>query len=291
MVIGTLNGTVHARTDQLWRVTRRHIYGLQRRKRLVYPEELCRLMQLPAEHPVLDRMAERMNTRQALRACSQAVHGDHGRVISQVFKAAAEVSGGRVRVGFWGSGPMNSMAMVFDEQLGAANWEYVLRVEGNAFNAEVHDHCWGERVLAKQVRMEEEVRMPDGVAPPAYVSLHGRCQPWSKLDHWGPEKLGPAVDERFAVYHSVQAIDPDVVVDEMLSRAKTAGKAVAWQRVEKIRKEIFVNLKWVIADSDPGEKEEVISRSRRELAVGFKAEVAEAVKRVLLSSGYRLVVV
>ena len=248
-------------------------------------------MQLPAEHSVLGRMAERMDTRLALRACSQAVHGDHGKVIAQVFKAAASVSGQEVRVGFWGSGAMNSVAMVFDKELGAENWEYTLRVEGNAFNASVHDHCWGERVKAKQVRMEEEVVMPEGVRPPAYASLHGRCQPWSKLDHWGPEKLWPATDERYAVYHSVQAIDPEVVVDEMLSRSKTAGKAVAWQRVEKIRKEIFVNLKWVIADSDPGEKEEVITRSRRELAIGFKAEVAEAVEGVLTASGYRLVVV
>ena len=211
-------------------------------------------------------------------------------MIADLFKAVADVKKRRVRAGFWGSGAPNTMAMVFDERLGEGNWDYVLRVEGNEYNARVHDYCWEGRVMAKQERMEAPVQMPDGVAPPNDVSLHGRCQPWAlQLNRYGLKRLELAIRERLAMYRSVRAIEPDIVVDEMLSRKRVAGHGVAWKRVEKLRKGVFDGYAWITAESDPGEEETEFSRSARELAIGFKPEVAAAVVGVLLAHGFELV--
>ena len=183
---------------------------------------------------------------------------------------------------------MNTVAMVFDQRL-RSRWDYALRVEGNAENARVHDLCWGDRVLAVQERVESPVEMPAGVAPPLDCVLSLRCQPWSRLNRTGLDQMEQAINERAATYRSVSVIAPDVVVDEMLSRAHSGGQGLAWQRVEYVRQQAFGEMEWVVLDSDPGDGEREFARSRRELAFGYRPRFAAVVRAVLEAAGYVLV--
>ena len=115
-----------------------------------------------------------------------------------------------------------------------------------------------------------------------------RCQPWSWLCLNGVSQLEKAAAERAAAYRSVRALDPDIVVDEMLSRSRMGGKAVAWDRVEYLREVIFDGMVWFMLDSDPGDEESAWSRSRRELAVGVKPRFVSVVRAAILSAGYVL---
>ena len=285
-VLGVFEGEAFVLSDRLWRMSRRHMYYLRRRDRLAFPEEVCLLMGWPERHVVIDELARQVTTRVVLRYMTQGVHGVHAELMAAIFDAVASVDRRRVRAGFWGSGPLNTVAMVFDRQLGSGRWDYALRVEGNPANARVHDQCWGERVMATQDRVESRVEMPEGVAPPSDCVLSLRCQPWSRMNRAGLDQMEGAMRERSATYQSVSAITPDVVVDEMLSRSRMSGQGLLWQRVEYMRQQAFGAMEWVVLDSDPGDGEGEFARSRRELAVGYRVRFAAAVRAVLEGAGY-----
>ena len=289
VAFGVLNGKAVCCSDRLWRITKRHVYYWLRRQRLAVPEHVGAIYRWPTDHVVFDRLSSLLSSQQALRLMSQGVHGDHGELVARLFSAVAGASGRRVRAGFWGCGALNTVAMMFDKVLGSESWDYALRVEGNPEVARIHDHCWDGRVLAIQERNESVVCMPDGVSPPKDCVITDQCQPWSWLNRYGLDSLERAVVSRAAMYRAVSALDPDIVVDEMLSRAKMAGKNVAWLRVEYIRHETFGPMEWLILDSDPGDMEEGLGRSRRELAVGYKLEFSSVVRAVLEGAGFRAV--
>ena len=131
--------------------------------------------------------------------------------------------------------------------------------------------------------------MPEGVAPPSDCVLTLRCQPWSRMNRLGLDQLERAIAERDAAYREVSVLSPDVVVDEMLSRSHMGGLGLAWQRVEYLRKQAFGAMEWLVLDSDPGDGEEELACSRRELAVGYKPRFAARVMAVVEAAGFVLV--
>ena len=285
VVFGSKDGKLSYRSDRLWRLTKRYVYALLRRGRVVYPEEVCALLSLSPYHSLLDRLSLGFKPQAVVRALTQGVHGGHSGDISDLFAAVAGLDGRLVRAMFVGSG-VNTVAMNLDERLGSAGWEYVARVEANPSMAYMHDVAWAGRGFAALERAEDEVRLPEGVAPPSEVCITLRCQPWSWLCIDGISQLERAVAERAAAYRAVRALDPEIVVDEMLSRARMGGKAVAWERVEYVRESIFERMVWFLLDADPGSGADVWSCSRRELAVGVKPRYVHVVTDVLRSAGY-----
>ena len=285
MVFGVKDRKVSCKSDRLWRVSKRHLYALLRRERFAHPEEAFALQGLWPAHVMLDNLAPVVKPIQVLRAATQAVHGSHGEDVARLFDAVAAVDGQQVRAMFVACG-INTVGMALDERLGEDGWVYVARVEANPEMAYMHDVAWAGRGFVSLERAEDEVRLPEGVAAPNMVCITMRCQPWSWLCVDGISQLEQAIDERAAAYRSISALDPDIVVDEMLSRARMGGKAVAWERVEYLREEIFGGMVWILLDSDPGDAPSAWSRSRRELAVGVKPRFVSAVLSALGEAGY-----
>ena len=287
LVLGVKDRRVSCRSDRLWRISKRHLYALLRRERLAWPEEVFALLGLPPHHVMLDRLAPLVRPISVVRAATQAAHGAHVFDVADLFAAVASVDDRRVRAMFVACG-VNMVAMGLDERLGADGWDYVARVEANPHMAYMHDIAWAGRGFVSLERAEDEVRLPEGVAAPTEVCITMRCQPWSWLCLNGVSQLEKAAAERAAAYRSVRALDPDIVVDEMLSRSRMGGKAVAWDRVEYLREVIFDGMVWFMLDSDPGDEESAWSRSRRELAVGVKPRFVSVVRAAILSAGYVL---
>ena len=170
--------------------------------------------------------------------------------------------------------------------MGAAGWDFAVRVEANRAMAEMHDVAWAGRGFVELERAEDEVVLPAGVAPPTEVCITMRCQPWSMLFLDGISQLEKAMAERAAAYRAVRKLEPHIVVDEMLSRARMGGKRVAWERVEYLRERIFDGMCWFMLDSCPGGAAGSWSRSRRELAVGVLPRFVPAIEAALRAAGY-----
>ena len=94
-----------------------------------------------------------------------------------------------------------------------------------------------------------------------------RCQPFSYLNRYGAEQLGPAINERFAVYRQVARLQPMIIFDEMLGRERMGALGQAWEHVEYLREVCFPEYQHMVLATDPGCQPAGFTNSYREIVV------------------------
>ena len=119
------------------------------------------------------------------------------------------------------------------------------------------------------------------------IVLSLRCQPWSFLNRYGSSQLPGALSERAAVYRSLRQMDPIVIFDEMLSRARLGGLMYAWRHAEYLRQLYLPSYRWVVCDTDPGDGPEAWTKSRREIVVLVRDDVLPLLRMWLETRGWR----
>ena len=278
------SGTYYPMEDQLWRKTSSKRLYLVRRMGLAVPEEVCVLMGVPPEAPLLDRLAPHLSVNQMNDLLSQGFAGLTSEWVADFVSRAAGRLGLPITVEFHGGG-INAVAMVFDHVFGEGGWEYSLLVEGNPFVKQLSEIGWNGRIKSYRDRVEAPPPLPRLRRLVAVLSY--RCQPWSWLNFMNLDDMDDALAERAAGYRSVAAGGTPIVVDEMLSRQHLNGRSVSWLRVEYMRELYFPLHDWYICDTDPVGVREAWMRSHREIVIGVVSELKPLMVEFLTQSGWR----
>ena len=271
--------------DKLWRLSSSGRFYSWNRQSFLFPEGNCALLEVPMTHDCFDNLAvEKVPVDRVNWAMSQGIHGFHNRLMGGIAFEVNDAADERVQAEFRGSG-LNTTAMVWDVEYGRTNWDMVACYEGNPYVAWMLKKGWGDRVPTVHARAELPGDLPPGTRVNTSVNSL-QCQPWAWKNIRGIESLNDALDERYAVYQTIKANNPNVIFDEMLSRAHMNGKRAAWERAEFLREKALPEYDWRILNSDAGNLPKSIMRSHREIAVGVLPQFTELVDEIVLSLGF-----
>lgn len=271
-------------SDRIYRISSKHLYCLQMRMRVVYPEELSLLYEWPVDSPILTTLSKLgVPSSLVLKMLSWGVHGATERQIASLVHFVCDSMGEEKRVAFYCCG-VNTMAAIFNEVFGAGKWVYEAAFEANPWVFRLHRAIWGEvvRHCLERAEAPPTVRLDYNTA-----IATNRCQPFCYLNLKKMEQLPGALDERFAIYEQISKQQPLLVVDEMLGRDRMGSLAEAWEHAEFLREYWFTGYRFYILVTDPGCRKGGWVNSYREIVFGVRSDVKADVKAWLTANGYR----
>ena len=288
-ILSTMRKTSALKSDQLSRMTADHQLYAWKRQCVLYPEGHCGMLGLPMNHDCFAALAAAGYTAERVNwAISQGLAESQSSLLGDVAWAVTDAAGeGRVKAEFRGAG-LNTVAMVWDVEKGRREWDMMATYEAAPGMAEMCKVAWQGRVGEVFERAEEPSALPPGArVNTSFVSLQCQCWCWANVR--GYEKMDKATDERWAVYQQMKKNQPNVIFDEMLSRAHMCGKRQAWERVEYVREQALPDYCWFLVECEAGKLPKAFMRSHREIAIGVLPQYKVAVRRILESQGYRRV--